>query len=167
MTVYATRRTIISQFADTDGDGTGTIDATADTSGTADEFYFTASTRAVIARMIVSVGDTTGMQAQEYGNLGAALPNGVTVVTRDDGDVTVQDLTGQDAVTTNANWGEYCYDVDVKTWGSGNELLVARWTFLKTGTDLILEPGWDFVVNVNDDQRGLLSHRFLVQGYYI
>ena len=169
MGFYLPRKILFTRFLDTDGDGTGTIDAIADTSGAADEFLFTASARCIVARMLVSVSDTAGINAEEYGNLGGALANGITILVRDGNDVTLMDFTGQAAIKTNAEWGAYCFDVDVKSWSNApvNELLVVRWTFEKYGTHLILNAGDDFVVTVNDDMDGLLSHRFLLEGHYI
>ena len=147
MSFYLPRKTLIFQFCDTLGTGLGTIDATGDYSddpgvGNTD-FFFTASARCIIARMIVSVGDTGGMRAEEYGDIGAALTNGVLVHLHDADDVVTFDLTGQETVKTNAEWGAYCYDVDVKSWGAGNDLLVARWTFEKTAAHLIRDPEFD------------------------
>ncbi len=106
------------------------------------------------------------MQAEEYGNLGAALTNGITVRLQDSGG-TVLDLTDGLPVKTNAGWGQLCYDVDLKSWGAGNELLLVRWTFERAGQPLRLE-GEDsgrLEVVLNDDFTGLLAHTFQVQGY--
>lgn len=158
---------MIYQCLDTNGDGTGTTAATGDYSLAAEEFYITpgAAKAYSIARMIISLGDTATMQAQEYGNLGAALTNGITVKVDDGAGTELKDLTGGLAVQTNADWGRLCYDVDIKNWGAGNELLVARWTFERSGKPLLLEPNHRLVVNLNDSFTGLLSHTFFVQGF--
>lgn len=159
---------MISQFLDTVGDGSGTINANGDYSSAAEEFLISpaAETDKRIAykiyRMVISAEDTNGMQAQEYGNLGAALTNGVTIV-HDDGSMTITNLTPT-PIKTNALWGSYCYDVDVKSWGSGNELLVVRWTFSKSGAPITLANNERLVVGLNDDFSGLISHGFMVQG---
>lgn len=158
------------RYLDTDGDGTGTIDATGDYSdatGTGvEDFYYEAVKGTTIERMLVSVGDTAGMQSQEYGNIGAALTNGVSVLLYNEHGALYEDLTAGQPVKTNAEWGALCFDVDVKTWGSGNELLVARWTFAKSGLPLHLPAGAKLVVRVNDKMDGLLSHRYMIQGHH-
>lgn len=157
------------RYADTVGDGSGTIDFNGDyrdPEGSGPEVaYVTAAKAITIERMLVSVGDTAGMQAQEYGNLGAALGNGIEVKLYDHNDVEVVDCTDGEPITTNSEWGALCFDVDLKTWGAGNELLVVRWTFAKSGSPLKLDPGWYLAIELGaDNLSGLLSHRFQVQG---
>ena len=117
-----------------------------------------------VERLIVSVSDTTGFTAQKYGNL-AALTNGIEIKLMDD-DGEVLDLTDEIPVKTNAQWAQLCYDVDVKSWGSGDELLVVRWTFSKAGAPLILNCNKNayLAVYLDDNLDGLLSHYFMVQG---
>ena len=163
---------MINQFLDTVGDGSGTTNAIGDYSDTGagvEEFFYTDPSGggldlppSYIHRMIVSIGDTTGMQASEYGNTGAALTNGVSIAVKRAA-ATLIDLTPE-PILTNAQWGAYCYDVDLKTWGAGDELLLVRWTFTKSGSPIKLEAGDKLVVTLNDDCSGLTDHRFLIQG---
>jgi hypothetical protein len=118
-----------------------------------------------IFRMIVSVADTTGMTAIKYGN-GAALTNGVKITVQNSASDILLDLTPI-PVTSNAQWAGYCYDADLKSWGSGDELLVVRWTFSKSGEPITLKNRDKFVVTLNDDLDHLIGHRFLVQGKHV
>ena len=163
---------ILSRYLDTNGDGTGTKDAIGNYSGAVEEFYIQPGATEVfhILRMIVSIEDTTGMQPEEYGNLGNALSNGVSVGYEVDG-VEAVDLTDGLPIKTNAQWGSLCYDVDVKNWGNTptDELVVVRWTFARSGTNIRLS-GFNatpdrLVVSLNDSLIGLVAHRFLVQGF--
>ena len=160
--------TMLCRYLDTAGDGSGTKNANGNYSAAEEVFYIQppASTIYRIARMIVSAEDASTMQAQEYGNLGAALGTGIEVRVQNDSG-TVIDLTDSATVQTNAHWGRLCYDADVKSWGAGNELLVVRWTFAKSGVPLRLDGDANerLEVVLNDDLRGLISHYFLVQGY--
>lgn len=159
---------IISRFLDTNGDGTGTKSAIGDYSLAADDFYIEAGDNPlVISRLLVSAEDTTGMTAQEYGNLGAALTNGVSILAELDG--TEYDLCDGVPIKTNAGWGTTCYDTQITgaAWGSGNDVLLVRWTFSKSGTPILLESGDKVIARVNDDLQGLLSHYFMIQGYEI
>lgn len=119
-----------------------------------------------IERLLVHIEDTNGMQAQEYGNLGSALTNGIIVQTARDG-VQTLDYTDGLPVKTNADWGRVCYDVDLKTWGAGNEVMQVRWTFAKSGTPIRLagSEGDSFDIILEDDFSGLINHNFMVQGY--
>lgn len=119
-----------------------------------------------LERLIVHIGDTAGMQAQEYGNLGAALTNGIIVQTARDG-VQTKDYTDGLPVKTNADWGRLCYDVELKTWGAGNEYLQVRWTFGKSGTPVRLVGSQNDSLDIvlEDNLSGLIDHNFMVQGY--
>ena len=162
------QKTIISRFLDTNGDGTGSINANGDYSSAAGIFYIQPSINENyrIARMLVSIEDTAGMQADEYGNIGSALTNGITLRKQNDLG-TIVDYTDSNPVKTNSQWGGFCYDVDLKTWGAGNELIVVRWTFTRAGQFIRLS-GQDserLEIVVNDNLTGLVSHKFLAQGY--
>lgn len=159
-------RQSLSRFLDLDGDGTGTKNAIGDYS-TADTLYIQPAAGTVyrIERMLVSIEDGVGMRAERYGGLAAALTNGVTVRVADDSG-TILDLTDGLPIKSNAGWGSYCYDVDIKAWGAGNELLLVRWTFAKAGVPLRLDGDNNerLEVILNDDMTGLVSHYFMVQG---
>lgn len=154
----------IFRYLDTNGDGSGTKNANGDYSSVADEFYCQPDMSVYINRLIISIEDTSGMQAQEYGNLGSELTNGWELKVTDASGSVKLDLTDGIAVKTNAQIGRNCYDVDVKTWGAGDELLVARWTFGASGAPLYLSANDKLSVTFNDDLSGLISHYFLIQG---
>lgn len=125
--------------------------------------------RALIHRMIVLVEDAGAFDANKYGN-GIVLTNGISVYVRDGDDAVVANLTPTIApVKTNAEWGALCFDVDVKEWGTGNEILLVRWTFERAGIALLLDgdEGHYISVELNDTYVNLVQHRFLIQGYYI
>lgn len=159
---------IFSRCADTVGDGSGDIAAIGNYAGAAEEFILSVPapfSGYEVHRLIISIEDAGGMQAQEYGNIGAALTNGITVQMKRGSSVQI-DLTTGLPVKTNAQWGVYCYDVEVKGWGSGNDLLVCRWTFSKSGDPVYLDrsEGDQMIVTLNDDFTALISHTFLFQG---
>ena len=159
---------LINQFLDSNGDGSGTHNLNGNYSGGATEFWIecpaSADAQYEISRLIVNIEDTAGMSAQEYGNLGAALTNGVKLEHRYVDDTVRLNLT-PDPVQANADWSAYCYDAQVLSWGPGDEMLAVRWTFSKSGDFLVLEHGEKLVVILEDDLTGLISHRFLVQGH--
>ena len=156
---------IVSQFLSSNGDGTGTSNCIGDYSSAALEVYYSppAGQLWAITRMIVSIEDTSGMQAQEYGNLGGALTNGITVKVAMGG--AADNVLTPDAIKTNGHWPIFCHDSTVHTWGSGNEVFTARWTFAKAGSPVVLGQNDKIVVTLNDDFTGLINHHFLVQGH--
>jgi hypothetical protein len=162
------QRTLLSRFLDTNGDGSGTKNANGNYSAAEEIFYIQPGAAQVfrIARMLVTIEDTNGMSATDYGNITSGLSTGVEIRVQDDSG-TLVDLTDGLPVTNNAGWGSFCYDVDLKTWSTGNELLLVRWTFTKSGQYIRLRGANNerLEVVLNDQLTGLVGHYFLVQGY--
>lgn len=154
------------RYLDTNGDDSGTKNAVGDYSSAAEDFYIQPSTndRYELARLIVSTEDSANMRAEHYGTLGAALTNGIDIIHEVSGIETK--LNDGIEVKSNAGWTRLCYDVDIKTWGAGNELLTMRWTFAKAGQPLILigKTNDKLIVRLNDSFAGLVTHYFMVQG---
>lgn len=160
---------IFNRYLDTNGNGTGTDSAIGDYSSVEGIFYVQPSLNQVLTlhRLIVCIQDGQGFRAERYVSLGAALSNGVALrVSNDKGIVT--DVTNGNPIVNNAGWGGLCYDVDLKTWGAGDEILLARYSFDKAGTQIALDGdnGDKFEVLLNDNFTGVVTHRFMVQGHY-
>ncbi len=167
--------TPVTQYLDTDGDGTGTNNAIGDYT-TPDDFYMqpAAGEDVLVARLIVHIADAT-IKAGDYGAL-SALSNGVDLTVVLDG--TTFNLDGGVAVTTNAGWGSLCFDVEQKSWSASptQESLVIRYTFDKffhdqarpaSAKDGILLQGHrddKLVITLSDNLTGLAIHRFMAQG---
>ena len=157
---------VLYRYLDVNGNGTGSIEATGDYSSAATDFYIQppANTTYFINRMLVAVRDTGAFDAADYAN-GVALTNGISVSVTDSSDTEIVDLTDGQPIKTNAGWGALCYDVDVKTWGTGDEVLLVRWTFAAAGFAIQLNNRYKFKVVCNDNMTGLNSHTFHVQGW--
>ena len=158
-----------SKHLDTVGDGSGTYNAVgnySDAGAGATEFKLITVNEVEVHRLLVTLEDTFGMEADTYGT-GSALTNGINVEYRDKDDVLVERFTDTNPVKTNANWAEYCHDVDVKSWrtgGAGNELLTVRWTFTRMGAPIHLFHGEELVLTLNDNMSGLILQHFVAQG---
>ena len=157
---------ILTRYLDTNGDGTGTKDAVGDYSSAAETFFITppAGKKYTISRMLIGVQDSGSFDAVKYGN-GVTLTNGIGVATTDATVGVTVDLLDGTLIKSNAAWGFLCYDADVKSWGAGDEFLLVRWSFDKSGVLLTLTENDALVVELNDDFTGLNAHMFLVQGY--
>lgn len=120
-----------------------------------------------LARLIVTIEDGAGMRAERYGGLSSALTNGIIVESLTSEDVVDMDLTDGHPVKTNADWASFCYDAQVLSWGAGDELLVARWSFDRAGQPFVVPAGEHFTVRLQDDMSGLIAHRFVIQGLLV
>ena len=166
--IFGQQEILLARLLDTNGDGTGTKSAVGDYS-TPEDFYIQpeAGEYFRIQRLIISIEDGTGIKAELYGGL-AALANGITLKHIDDSG-TLVDFTDGVPVKTNAHWGRFAFDVDVKDWGitPTNELLVARFSFSKFGQALRLDgsKGGKLVVTLSDNMTGIIAHYFMAEGY--
>ncbi len=162
------------RFADEVGDGSGNKDATGDYSagglgltefaikpGAGEHFHIT--------RLIVTIADSGSFDSGAYGN-NVTLTNRILVQKRTGSphgaSSLVQDLTDSAPIMTNTGWAAYCYDVTVFSFGQGDEVLSARWTFTRAGVTIELDGdnGDYLAVVLNDDLEGLEGHAFQFQG---
>lgn len=164
MTIFP--QNLLFRYLDTDGDGTGTKNAIGDYSSAATDFYIQPPAGKIytIERMLVYIQDTGAFDAEKYGNA-VTLTNGVSVSLTTSADVEILDLVDQIPIKTNSGWARQCFDVQVNSWGTGDETLIGRWTFSKTGSPLVLTDQKKFKVTLNDSFAALVAHYFQVQGF--
>lgn len=121
-------------------------------------------------RMIVTIEDNGSIDSGGYGNNNSPLSTGIKVECRIQGEPT-RLLTAQEPIKRTADWNSLCYDGQVANFGAGNEFYVARWTFTRDGSPIILRENDEIVVILNDDfsgsGQGLLGHKFLIKGEII
>ena len=123
------------------------------------------NTSYVVARILLFLQDTGAMAAEEFG-AGAALSVGLKFTVRSSADEEVFSLTPT-PIKANAQWGQYAYDVTVKTWSTGDEVLLSRWTFAKflPGDGLSLNNGERLAVEIADDLSGIGTFTLTAEGY--
>lgn len=149
-----------ARFADTVGDGTGSINANVDGSVTPVDFKVTipAGKVGIVHRLIVTIRDSGSLDSGLYGN-NITLVNGIDVIYKDPyGNETVR--SAQHPIKSNIDWAAYCYDVEIHPWGSGDQGMFARYTFTKDGAPLVLPAGSEYIIRINDDLTGLTAHHF-------
>lgn len=162
---------------DTNGDGTGTFNAVGDYSLTAERFYIQPALNQIyeLSRMMIMIQDTGSFDADLYGN-NIGLTNGINLEVKQggpEGGVLIP-MTPV-PIMNNSQWGANCFDVDVKAWGDGDEVLVARWSFSKDvittnissnigGITLNGALRQCLVITLNDDFSSLNDHTFAIRG---
>jgi len=147
-----------------DGTNEKVISASADKyyAGPADGEYWH------ITRMIIYIEDGTSPKINEYG-AASALSNGCLLRTTRGGPDGIEtlDLLGGIAVHSNGDWASLCFDIDLSIPGSGNGVVIVRWTFDKAGEPVILHGsrGDKIVLETRDAMNALVDHRFMLQGH--
>lgn len=128
-------------------------------------YYYKAAVPAVIERCIVHVRDGGVWTEVKFGSL-ASLTNGVTLGVHRNG-VVILDLFGGITMQENQDWNHVCYDVDIRSVGSGESYLGARYTFAKSGQPVLLRKNDSLVATVSDNLAALTDFHIMIQGYQI
>ena len=158
----------LHRYADTAGDGSGTKQAIGDYSGAVTPFFVAPPAGKIfrVHRMIIHIRDANNWRAERYGNLAAALTNGIAVWRRSTVHPDIE-LTDGIPIKTNADWARMCYDAETTTYGAGDDYLRVRWSFDKAGRHIELNgtAGDQASIELNDDMTGLVEQTFMLQGY--
>jgi hypothetical protein len=166
------------RFADTVGDGSGIKDHVGNYTSPTDILMAPPAARTFyVERLIVFVEDVGTIDPGKYGT-DIVLVNGVTVALKDDKGV-ILDLTDGKPIMTNAQWGRFCYDMDVMELaeqpgqgpppGRGHSAMVVRWSFFKGGAPLVINGARReyFAITLHDDFSDLVSQTFMLQGNFV
>lgn len=121
-----------------------------------------------IERMIIYIEDTGAPKITEYGSA-TALTNGVRLYETRGGvaGTEIKDFMGGITAKANADWASFCFDISLSAPGSGNGVVLVRWTFGKAGAPIVLGGArQDKLVILNQDNLSatLIDHRFFIQG---
>jgi hypothetical protein len=118
-----------------------------------------------ISRMLVFIEFGVGsFTSSDYGDI-STLANGVRVNYTKGG--IVYNLDGTVGITSNAGWARCCYDQIDHSHGTGNQFIVARWTFTEAGDEkkpIVLRGSDTIDVTIQDNLSTLVNHNFFVQG---
>ncbi len=160
------QKVLLSKTLDTIGNGTGTANMGVDGSGSPVAFKITPGAGEIyrISRLIFAIRDSGSFDSGGWGsNGGSPLTNGMLFHTTQNSTMTVL----EPAVKSHYDLAALCHDISHNSWGSGDEFLTARWTFIKFGQYMRLDgdTGDNFVVTVRDDLTHLVDQVVTIQGY--
>jgi hypothetical protein len=100
----------------------------------------------------------------QFGGLGAALTNGITVKAHDvDGSV-LFDYLDDEAIKTNEQVGWLSGVDNLAQPAAGDDSFPVRWTIERSGKKTLLTEGQYIEVTIADDLRGLSSFSAMAQG---
>ena len=146
----------------------GDTNMNGDGSTTPIDYYIEAleGERLLIARLVIHVVDGGTFDSGSYGN-GITLTNGMQAFYERNG--VKYNITDGYPIKTNVDWGRWCFDLSLSTFGSGNQSLNARWTLTNYGTPngIILEEGDKLGIRVNDDMTDLIEQTIIAEGLHL
>ena len=136
----------------------------------ATDYYVTPPTgeKWEVARMIVSIYDTKGLEPETYDAGGAlAQPLNLVLSRFNDEGVLEETVLTAEGITQLHQWAHYCHDVTLHSWtNTTNEAVTVRWTFSRAGAPIVLKTGEKLIVRfaAGSDASDLLAHHFVFQG---
>ena len=159
---------VLIRHLDTNGDGTGTKDATGDYSSSATEFKIVppADESYSIHRLTVVIEDGNNFEAELYGK-GVELINGIAIKVKN-GVVSVNDLTNGSPILNNSGWTHLCgANIQLIGWGGNEDQLIVDIVFTHLGIPLVLDgnDGEYLSIELNDNFSGLDGHYFVANGF--
>lgn len=158
-----------------DNDGT-TYNSAVDHSVTPGYYYVQPPTDEnwLITRVLGGYQDTSAWRAEGYGDSVLPLTNGLVFKVWEGADSNYDSsplLTMNPvAITSNADWGSFCYDWKPFTGGAGNDFAGVRWSLFKDAgagkEGMVLQGALQqkFGFKVTDDLSFLVLHKFEVRG---
>jgi len=149
------------QTADTNGDGTGTVDARGNYSGAVEEFYVQPGSGEILSveDLIIAITDSTAMTGGVYGS-DLVLTNGMEIqVLNGNNDVRTDVTDGLPVFTNNDLYriGE----VSELEFGGGDQGLQC---IVRFSTPLTVRDSERLAFRLHDDFSGLVHHYFTVIG---
>jgi len=121
-----------------------------------------------IHRMIATIYDTKGLEAEKYTAAAAlAQPLNLYLSKYNSEGTLVETLLTAEGITQLHQWAHYCHDVTLQGWTNAtNEAVTVRWTFAKAGAPYILHAGEKLIVRFTAGATcaALLAHHFAFQG---
>ena len=154
----------VIRIADSIGDGTGNKNAIGQLT---QPFRVTvpAGDNYRVAALHVAIEDNRRFQAEDYGGLGYALTNGISLFTETATGQRLQDITDPDVpIRDNAGWSIYTPIVRKTAERPGHEVMTVDIILISNLEPLTLSSGESFVIGLNDDFTGLVKHHFVLQG---
>lgn len=156
----------VSRFLDTTGDGTGNIYMNVDGSVTPQYFKATCRPgyRTYLRQLIGHMWDKGKLNSGGFGT-GNALTNGMMFGIHDP----VSGfgwLTYQHPMRRNVDFGSYGYNIQVHSWGKGDESLLFLLDLDSAAISYSITGGQSFVVAIRDDLtklNGLLTWGGLIE----
>ncbi len=147
-------------------DGGGSISMNVDGSVTPVEFTYKCpdNYQAILRRINISIFDG-GPTGNEFGGI-PALTNGVHFCTRGTDGKEIFNFTEGGDIKQNRAFGLLAGPDWALATGAGVDAVTVRWTFEKAGKQILLLPGEEFVVIIQDDLTAIDDMGMQIQGYY-
>ncbi len=160
---------IFSRRLDENGDGTGNSDALGNYSIGSPGIFFVqppSNEIYVINKLIFNIGGSEVKKANDYGDIGGGLPNGILVEVYA-GNTLVGNFTPDEPISNNATLFRITSQYVVTPFTDGLDYLKAVYSIAEDTTPMLLQGDLNMSLRVTcqDNLSSLISHTFSVLGY--
>lgn len=120
----------------------------------------------IVSEVVITVEDTGAMTPALFGFL-TQLIKGVKLQVLDAASAVTYDLFDGEPIKANKDLPKFFADVEVISWGSGNEIIVGTFDLSRSGSPLAIDGAASetLVATVQDDLTGLVDMTMRVKGY--
>jgi hypothetical protein len=151
-------------FLTTVGNGTGVYNQNIDYSATPTDIFYTATAVYDIYTFLVVISDHATFNQTDYGAIAGGLTNGIKVFIQPAGQAEIPLLSGV-AFKQNFEWLSITEHTQLSSFaGLAQTLTVAFDITVDYGKPINMAIGDKFIIRLNDDFTGLVSHTFGLRG---
>ena len=153
------------KFLTASGDGLGTYNLNGNYAATATDFYYKATSQYDIHSLLVVISDNATFNQIDYGAIVGGVTNGVKLFIRPAGSAADIALLSGVAVKQNFEWLSLTHETRLTQFSGTPQTLMMNFDiFTDYGKPITLGVGDKFIVRLNDDFTGLISHTFGLRG---
>ena len=151
-------------FLTTAGNGTGVYNHSVNYSAAPTDIFYIATSQYDVATFLIVISDNANFNQADYGAIAGGLTNGVKVFIQPAGQAEIPLLSGI-AFKHNYEWLAITEHTNLSSFaGLAQTLTVAFDITFDYGKPINMNVGDKFIVRLNDDFSGLVSHTFGLRG---
>ncbi|MFA6060723.1 MAG: hypothetical protein WC756_21180 [Taibaiella sp.] len=153
------------KFLTTSGDGLGTYNLNGNYAAAPTDFYYKATSQYDIHSLLIVITDGAKFNQPDYGAITGGVTNGVKLFVRPAGSAADIALLSGVAVKQNHEWLSLTHDTNITSFEGLPQTLMVNFNIVTDyGKPITLGIGDKFIVRLNDDFTGLISHTFGLRG---
>jgi hypothetical protein len=152
-------------FLTSSGDGQGPYNLNGDYSASPTDFYYQTTSTYYIQTLLVTISDSTTFNQTDYGGISTGtIINGVKVFIKPSGLSEIPLLSGV-AFKYNYEWLQVTPDTILTQFSGTPQTLTINFDIThEYGMPIMLNTGDRFIIRLNDNFTGLVSHTFGLRG---
>jgi len=155
----------VQKFLTTNGDGTGSINATLNHSATPADYYYLVPGRYDIYSLLIAVSDDATFNQSDYGGIVSGLTNGIKMFVYNASMNAEIPLLSGVAIKKNFEWFQLTTNTGLTQFSGTPQTLRINFDIRQDyGMPICLSTGDKFIVRLNDNFTSLVGQTFGLRG---